>query len=84
MSSSEFGLWLEFMHEEGLGPAGEQQQWAQLMAALWNGPMTRKGGRIWTGADFLPQPWRKPEAAKPATGASALAFARKLKQQRKR
>jgi hypothetical protein len=76
MGSREFTNWLEFMHEEGLGPAAQLQQWAESMAALFNGPMTRKSGKPWTAADFMPRPWKQPEAPKPASGKDARAFVR--------
>lgn len=81
MGAREFGQWLVFMHEEGLGPAAEQHRWAEMMAALWNGPMQRKGGGNWRAGEFLPRPWRPVEPPKPATGANARAFLARLKKQ---
>lgn len=82
MGSSEFGHWLEFLAAEELGPDADRNRWGQLMAALMNGPLTRKDKGLWKAAEFLPKPFAPPpEPLKPTTGASPAAFAKALKQQ---
>lgn len=49
-------IWLE---AEQQGPRWEAARRAQLMAALFNGPMRRRDGRAWEPADFMPHdPWQ--------------------------
>lgn len=82
MGSREFAGWLEFMREEGVGPAAQLEQWAEMMAALFNGPMQRKSRELWTARDFMPRPWQQPEQPKPASGKDAAAFVRKQREAR--
>ena len=79
LGAAEFGRWLAFMAAEELGPAAERARHAELMAALHNGPLTRKSKALWSAAEFAPRPWapaaaRVPAKPKPATGADARAF----------
>lgn len=62
MSSSEFSLHLAYWRREPTGPAGEMFKWAALMAAVLNGPLTRRDKRlfkaadIWDGTQWTPPP----------------------------
>ncbi len=71
MGSAEFSLWCAWFAIEEMGPEAEQQRWAQLMAAAYNGPMVKKSKAPFTAAEFLPKIVAPPVKAKPATGASA-------------
>ncbi len=79
MGAGEFGRWLAFLAEEELGPTAGRTRHAELLAALHNGPLTRKSKVLWTAAEFTPRPWtpaaaRGPVKPKAATGADARAF----------
>lgn len=85
MGSAEFTDWQVFFEHEGIGPQAEQQQWASLMSALYNGPLQHKGKRHWLPADFMPRAWQPADAParpKPATGADARAFVARQRQAR--
>lgn len=74
MSAAEFGRWLAFFEAEDAGPKAERRQWAAMMAALHNGPLTKKTKKFWTTGEFLPQAQVGPPVGpKPATGADARA-----------
>jgi hypothetical protein len=65
MSAQEFGLWLAWFDQEPCDPASFAQMWAQQMAALCNGPLTRRDKRMFSSEDFLPADrWKdEPDAA---------------------
>lgn len=53
-----------------------------MLAALANGPLSRKDKRTWSAADFMPERW-KPEAADPTPAApNAVDFVAGLRAQR--
>lgn len=54
MSAEEFGLWLAWLDQEPCDPASFAQMWAQQMAALCNGPLSRKDKRLFLADEFLP------------------------------
>jgi hypothetical protein len=83
MSASEFGRWRAFFEQEPVGPGVSMAQWAELMAALHNGPLRKASKALWTAADFTRAPWAPPPAApKPATGADARRYLEQLKRKR--
>lgn len=53
----------------------------EMLAALANGPLTRKDKRNWSAADFMPERW-KAAPAEPAKETSALDFMASLRGQR--
>jgi hypothetical protein len=69
MSAQEFGLWLQYRPHR---PAWLLELWAELMAALHNGPMKKGRGKRsqkWVAGDFYTAPeWKfaPPPAALPA------------------
>ena len=57
MSAQEFGLHYVLEANEPLTPA-EQISLAGVRASQANGPLQApEGGRVWTTADFMPDPW---------------------------
>lgn len=59
------------LRNEQLHPAADRQRHAQLMAALHNGPMTRKNKQAFAAADFMPSDaWAPPAPPKPAAAAA--------------
>lgn len=64
MGSAEFSRWLVFFEREPIGPHGELQRWAALMAATANGPLQKKDKTPFKVGEFLPDAWAEP-AAKP-------------------
>lgn len=65
MSAEEFGLWLAWFDQEPCDPMSLAQMWAQQMAALCNGPLTRKDKRMFQAGDFLPADRWQVEAEPP-------------------
>ncbi len=65
MSAEEFGLWLAWFDQEPCDPASLAQMWAQQMAALCNGPLSRKDKRLFQADEFLPADRWKVEAEQP-------------------
>lgn len=57
MSASEFGNWLAFLEEEPIGTGPLLSLWAELMAALHNGPIGKKGRGRWVASDFARARW---------------------------
>ncbi len=77
MSAQEFGEWQVFMRFEQLHPAAMRLRHAQLQALALHGPATRRGGKPWTAADFMPaDPWAEPAAD--ATAVAGRKSARKV------
>ena len=77
ISAQEFAEWqIVFAHEQ-LHPGVWRMRHAQVMAALYTGPATRKGGGQWRAGDFMSdEPWRPRHVSrKPTTGAQVAAFA---------
>ncbi len=63
MTAAEFGQWQVFLQHEPLDDASRLQLWAQLMAAVSNGALTKRDKTLFTWRDFLGTPWAaKPEA----------------------
>lgn len=73
MTAEEFGLWQAFITEEPLNP-GQTAGVAEVLLALHQGLIARKGGRGWSLSDFLPKRWRKSEAPTAPTADSLRAF----------
>lgn len=46
---------------EELHPAADRVRHAQVIAALQNGPLTRKYKKLWVAADFIRDPWEPPK-----------------------
>ena len=66
MSAQEFGEWMVFLEREQLMPEADRLRHAQTLAALHNGPLTRKDGAMWTFGQLLPAPaWALPPASAP-------------------
>ena len=62
LSAREFSDWCRWMDAERVGPRWDQVRHAELMAAVANGACQRKGGGLFSAADFLPaDPWAEPE-----------------------
>lgn len=60
MSAAEFLEWQVMYQAEGLAPAAGRLQHAQVLAALHNGPLTRRDKALWrTGQFMLADPWRQ-------------------------
>lgn len=80
MSAQEFGLWLAWFDQEPCDPASLAQMWAQQMAALFNGPLTRRDKRMFRADDFLPSDrWKVPDETKPDNQMSRQETAAALK-----
>jgi len=79
MSSSEFSQWQEFMRVETIGPGGEVERWASLMAALANGPLRKKSKAMFTVDDYMPRRWAPPPKKRPASVRDARAFVKGLR-----
>ena len=71
MSAEEFGLWLEFLEVEPIGPASMLPLLAEVLSALANGPLKAPRGRnAYSPSDFLDTArWQPP---KPVAEASPL------------
>lgn len=81
MSAGEFGNWLAFFEEEPFGHGPTLTMWSELMAALHNGPLTKKSKALWQAAEFARPLWRPREPAqakRPTTGADVRAHVRSL------
>jgi hypothetical protein len=62
MTAEEFEEWRVIFTIEQLHPALDTQRHAQLLAALHNGPLTRKDKKLWRTDEFaLPDPWARPK-----------------------
>lgn len=81
MSAAEFGDWLVFMDVEAIGPGSGMERWAQSMALAANGPLRKKDRTMFTAAEFMSRRWAPRRNPMPATGASARAFVRALRDQ---
>lgn len=75
MSASEFGNWLAFLEEEPTGAGPLLSLWAELMAALHNGPIVKKSRARWIASDFARARWTA--AAASPTRKTGLADLRK-------
>ena len=93
LSAQEFEHWRVIMKAEQLHPRVAQLRHAQLLAAVYQGPSTRKGmRRPWLASDFMaPDPWAEspvPGAPGPVRrvtkGRDVLAFARASQASRRR
>lgn len=62
MSGEEFGLWLQMLEVEPMGPAQLMPMVAELRAALSNGPLSHPEKRLWQPSDF----WSADRWAPPA------------------
>jgi hypothetical protein len=69
MSAEEFAEWSVMFSAEELHPSAERFRHAQVMAALHNGPLTRKSKKLWDAAEFMRDGWKAPEAKKRMTPA---------------
>lgn len=76
MSAQEFQHWRVMYRTEGWHPRSAQMRHAQVLAATYQGPSTRRGSKQWLAADFLPpDPWAPPAPRKFMKGRDVLAFA---------
>lgn len=66
MSAQEFAQWSVMFSAEELHPSWARLRHAQLMAALHNGPLTRRGNKLWAAIEFLRDVWKRPDPKKPA------------------
>lgn len=67
-SALEFNERVAWMEMEQVGPRWERRRHAELLAAIANGACERRGGGMFTAADFIRDPWAPPaEPKKPAT-----------------
>lgn len=54
MSGEEFGLWMEFLDTEPMGPASQPYMLAAVLAALANGPLQPPNGKKkFVPSDFI-------------------------------
>lgn len=61
---------------EQLHPAVSRVRHAQTLAAAYQGPSAKRGGKGWTAEDFLvPDPWAVKAVAAPQPGAQARRMA---------
>lgn len=66
MSSEEFGLWLAYRSVQPFGPMMAMPAIADVLAAIANGPMTRKDKRDWRPEDFIDRErWKPSDTAGP-------------------
>ncbi len=74
MSVEEFLEWQVMYQAEGLTPGAQRQQHAQLLAALHNGPLTRRDKALWKTGQFIgADPWRRAAVAAAPTAESIAA-----------
>lgn len=78
MTAEDFGLWRAFLDEHQIAPEAQPAFMAQVIAAVMNGPMTRKDKNHFSATDFLPVPWPKQAKEEPKT-MSRRELARALK-----
>lgn len=64
MSAREFALHQAYMRRIPTGWEGVSLLWARAMAALLNGPMTRKDKAAWRAEHFVADPWAPAQPAK--------------------
>ena len=79
MSAGEFGHWLAFFEQEPPASQVGLVQWAELLAAVYNGPRTKRGNALWMASDFAGTPWAPPKTPKRASGQDARAHIKALK-----
>lgn len=66
LSAREFSQWLLWMDAEQVGPAWDTLRHAQLLAALHNGPMSKRDKSAFKASEFVPaNPWAPPGEAPP-------------------
>jgi hypothetical protein len=64
MDSEEFGWWLAYRSVQPFGPMALMPALAELLAAIANGPGTRKDKRGWRPDDFIDRNrWKPAESA---------------------
>ncbi|RYF82068.1 MAG: hypothetical protein EOO29_08370 [Comamonadaceae bacterium] len=85
MSAQEFEQWAVMYRMEGWLPQARALAHAQLLAASYQGPSTRRGRGAWVASDFLPpEPWAPPAPRKVMKGADVLAFTRSANKRHRR
>ncbi|MEO8153562.1 MAG: hypothetical protein ABI605_10870 [Rhizobacter sp.] len=85
MGSYEFELHMALDEEEATGPDQLPRMWAHLMAAIANGPLTKRSGDKWQATDFMGPSWVPPPPPPTApTAASLKAFAQRAMGERKK
>lgn len=84
MSGAEFTEWVVFFARERLMPGHTQARHADMLAALFNGPVQKRGStKLWQAEDlFGPDPWAPPPAK--ATRAEISAQIRAMNAARRR
>jgi hypothetical protein len=66
MSGAEFTEWLVFLQREGLLPAHEDWRHAEVLTALYNGPLQRKNKQLWDTPLFMGKDrWAPPPPPRP-------------------
>jgi len=61
MSAQEFEEWKVYCRHEQLHPGVDRLRHAQLLAAISQGEIRRRGGKAWTAGDFMKAaPWQPP------------------------
>lgn len=77
MSAWEFEHWRVMYRMEGWHPRAAQMRHAQVLAAAYQGPSTRKDRAAWVAAHFMPaDPWAPPSPRKVMSGREVMAFTR--------
>lgn len=86
MSSEEFEEWSVMFSAEELHPAADRIRHAQLLAALHNGPLTRRAKKLWGATEFLHDRWEapkdKPRRLTPAQVAAQVASFNAMRRKR--
>lgn len=58
MDGQEFAEWYAYFQVEGRMPRSRRDRHGSVVAAVMNGPLTRRDKRLWAAADFAePDPW---------------------------
>jgi hypothetical protein len=83
MSAQEFAQWSVMFTAEELHPSAGRLRHAQVMAALHNGPLTRKGNKLWETQEFMRDPWAAPKAKPKFTPAQIAAQVASLNSSRR-
>lgn len=83
MSAQEFAHWRVMYSREQWHPLVGQMRHAQLLAATYQGPSTRKGKRAWSAADFMgADPWAPAPEPRRLKGAEVIAWVRGMQSRR--
>lgn len=72
LSGLEWAEWMVFMAEEGVLPVVGDVRHAEILAALHNGPLTKRDRNLWSAKDMMRKRWESKAPAAKRRGSKAL------------